>query len=103
MPVRRAPPPSSVEGPFHAPAPPRENGTWVSNGPERQRGDTMVARGRVTDTEGKPIEAATVDSWQADDAGHYDSQDAAQELGNLRGLCRPAPTARSSRTAPPGT
>jgi Fumarylacetoacetate (FAA) hydrolase family/Catechol dioxygenase N terminus/Dioxygenase len=68
--------PSSVEGPFHAPAPPRENGDWVSNGPERQRGETMVVRGRVTDTDGKPIEGATVDIWQADDAGHYDSQDA---------------------------
>jgi hydroxyquinol 1,2-dioxygenase len=78
--------PSSVEGPFHAPAPPRENGAWVSTGPERQRGQVMVVRGRVTDTDGTPIEGATVDIWQADDAGHYDSQDPAQELGNLRGL-----------------
>ena len=46
----------------------------------------MVVRGRVTDTDGTPIEGATVDIWQADDAGHYDSQDPAQELGNLRGL-----------------
>jgi catechol 1,2-dioxygenase len=46
----------------------------------------MVVRGRVTDTHGKPIPGATVDIWQADDAGRYDSQDPAQELGNLRGL-----------------
>ncbi|XVQ89730.1 dioxygenase [Microbispora siamensis] len=78
--------PSSVEGPFHAPAPPRENGAWIAEGPERRRGQAMVVRGRVTDTGGTPIEGATVDIWQADDAGHYDSQDPAQRPGNLRGL-----------------
>jgi catechol 1,2-dioxygenase len=78
--------PSSVEGPFHSPAPARENGDWISAGPERERAEIMVVRGRVTDTEGKPIAGATVDIWQADDAGHYDTQDPAQDLGNLRGL-----------------
>ncbi|MGI5158314.1 dioxygenase [Microbispora sp. CA-102843] len=78
--------PSSVEGPFHAPAPPRENGAWIAEGPERRRGQVMVVRGRVTDTGGTPIAGATVDIWQADDAGHYDSQDPAQQPGNLRGL-----------------
>jgi catechol 1,2-dioxygenase len=46
----------------------------------------MVVRGRVTDIDGKPIAGAVVDVWQADDAGHYDTQDPAQDLGNLRGL-----------------
>jgi catechol 1,2-dioxygenase len=46
----------------------------------------MVVRGRVTDTEGQPIAGASVDIWQADDAGHYDTQDPAQDPGNLRGL-----------------
>ena len=78
--------PSSVEGPFHSAAPARSNGDWISEGPERQRAEVMVVRGRVTDTEGKPIAGATVDVWQADDAGHYDTQDPAQDLGNLRGL-----------------
>jgi hydroxyquinol 1,2-dioxygenase len=78
--------PSSVEGPFHSAAPAREKGDWIADGPERQRGELMVVRGRVTDTDGKPIEGAVVDVWQADDAGHYDTQDPAQELGNLRGL-----------------
>ncbi|GHF53526.1 catechol 1,2-dioxygenase [Amycolatopsis bartoniae] len=78
--------PSSVEGPFHSPAPPRENGAWISNGPERERGQVMVVHGRVTDTGGHPLAGATVDIWQADDAGFYDSQDPAQEPGNLRGL-----------------
>ena len=78
--------PSSVEGPFHAPAPPRSNGDWISGGPERNRGEAMVVRGTVADVAGNPIAAATVDVWQADDAGRYDSQDPQQALGNLRGL-----------------
>ncbi len=78
--------PSSVEGPFHSPAPARANGDWISSGPERHRGQVMVARGRVTDTDGAAIPEATVDVWQADDAGHYDSQDPLQQLGNLRGV-----------------
>jgi catechol 1,2-dioxygenase len=78
--------PSSVEGPFHSPAPARNNGEWISSGPERTRAQVMVVRGLVTDTEGTPIEGATVDIWQADDAGKYDTQDPAQDPGNLRGL-----------------
>jgi catechol 1,2-dioxygenase len=78
--------PSSVEGPFHAAAPARPNGAWIATGPERHRGRPIVVHGRVTHTDGTPIEGATVDVWQADDAGNYDSQDPLQELGNLRGL-----------------
>jgi catechol 1,2-dioxygenase len=78
--------PSSVEGPFHSPAPARSNGDWISSGPERARAQVMVVRGLVTDTDATPIEGATVDVWQADDAGKYDTQDPAQDRGNLRGL-----------------
>lgn len=78
--------PSSVEGPFHAAAPRRENGDGIARGPERARGERMTVRGAVTDIVGQPIAGALVDVWQADDAGHYDSQDARQEPGNLRGL-----------------
>ena len=78
--------PSSVEGPFHSAAPSRSNGDWIAGGPERGRGETMVVRGSVTDVAGSPIAAATVDVWQADDSGHYDSQDPQQALGNLRGV-----------------
>ena len=85
LPVAQATP-SSVEGPFHSPAPARANGDWISTGPERSRGQVLVVAGRVTDTRGRPVPGAAVDVWQADDAGHYDSQDPAQELGNLRGL-----------------
>lgn len=80
--------PSSVEGPFHSPAPPRELGAYIAEGPERGRAAAMVMHGRVTDCAGNPIAGATVDVWQADDAGHYDTQDPQQPPGNLRGLFR---------------
>jgi catechol 1,2-dioxygenase len=78
--------PSSVEGPFHSRAPRRANGAWIAGGPERHRGSVMVGLGSITDVEGRPLARATVDIWQADDAGHYDSQDPQQPPSNLRGL-----------------
>jgi hydroxyquinol 1,2-dioxygenase len=78
--------PSSVEGPFHSPAPRRELGDWISHGPERERGIPTVVHGRVLDCEGKPIPNATIDLWQANDTGLYDSQDESQDEGNLRAL-----------------
>ncbi|GII01537.1 dioxygenase family protein [Planobispora takensis] len=78
--------PSSVEGPFHSPAPPRPMGAWIAEGPERDRGEAAVVHGRVTDCDGRPLPGAVLDIWQADDAGLYDSQDAAQPEGNLRAL-----------------
>ncbi len=78
--------PSSVEGPFHSPAPPRPLGAWIADGPERGRAEPMVVHGRVTGVAGRPLAGATVDIWQADDAGHYDTQDTAQPAGNLRAL-----------------
>jgi catechol 1,2-dioxygenase len=78
--------PSSVEGPFHSPAPTRELGAWIADGPERARAEPIVVHGRVTDCDGVPVAGATLDVWQADDDGHYDTQDTAQPAGNLRGL-----------------
>jgi len=80
--------PSSVEGPFHSPAPPRELGADIAEGPERGRAAPMVMHGRVTDRAGAPVAGAAIDVWQADDAGHYDTQDPQQPPGNLRGLFR---------------
>ena len=78
--------PSSVEGPFHSPAPTREPGAWIAEGPERARGEQTVVHGRVVDTDGRPLDGATVDVWQADDVGAYDTQDPDQPDGNLRAL-----------------
>ncbi|MFJ3027062.1 dioxygenase [Streptomyces tendae] len=78
--------PSSVEGPFHSPAPTRELGAWISFGPERDRGVPTVVHGRVLDCDGTPLPGAVIDLWQANDTGLYDSQDESQESGNLRAL-----------------
>ncbi|MDA0638162.1 hydroxyquinol 1,2-dioxygenase [Nonomuraea sp. MCN248] len=83
--------PSSVEGPFHSPAPPRPLGAWIAEGPERRRGEPTVVHGRVTDCDGVPVAGAVLDVWQADDAGHYDSQDPEQPDGNLRALLTTGP------------
>ncbi|KAA9149570.1 6-chlorohydroxyquinol-1,2-dioxygenase [Amycolatopsis acidicola] len=78
--------PSSVEGPFHSPAPRRALGATIAEGPEHGRAEPTFVHGRVTDCEGTPVPGATVDIWQADDAGFYDTQDGEQPPGNLRGL-----------------
>jgi catechol 1,2-dioxygenase len=78
--------PSSVEGPFHSPAPPRERGDRIATGTEWDRAERVVVHGTVRDTHGNRLPGATLDVWQADDRGSYDTQDAEQPDGNLRGL-----------------
>jgi hydroxyquinol 1,2-dioxygenase len=78
--------PSSVEGPFHSPAPRREPGAVIAGGPEWERAERVVVHGTVTDCDGRPVPGAELDVWQSDDTGLYDSQDPEQEMGNLRGL-----------------
>jgi protocatechuate 3,4-dioxygenase beta subunit len=74
-------------GPFHADAPVRESGAMIANGPEAQRGESMVVRGRVLSEDGTPLAGATVDIWQAADDGFYDVQpESDQPKGNLRGV-----------------
>jgi protocatechuate 3,4-dioxygenase beta subunit len=50
---------STVLGPFHAPALIMELGANIARGPEAERGEPCVVRGRVSDTTGKPIAGAT--------------------------------------------
>ena len=78
--------PTTVEGPFHNPAPPRELGAIIATGPEWDRGDWTVLHGQVRDCDGEPVPGAQIDVWQSDDHGFYDVQDDAQDTGNLRAL-----------------
>ncbi len=78
--------PSTVEGPFHTAAPPREMGAIIATGAEWDRGGWTVLRGTVTGPAGRPVAGATIDIWQSDDLGLYDVQDEAQPAGNLRAL-----------------
>lgn len=78
---------STVLGPFHvADAPELPMGANICLD---QKGEDMVISGRILDTQGRPIESAVLDVWQANDEGFYD----VQQLGiqpefNLRGVFR---------------
>ncbi|NEI73767.1 6-chlorohydroxyquinol-1,2-dioxygenase [Rhizobium lusitanum] len=78
---------STVLGPFHvADAPELPMGANICLD---QKGEDMVISGRILDTEGKPIENAVLDVWQANDEGFYDvQQKGLQPDFNLRGIFR---------------
>ena len=78
---------STVLGPFHVDgAPELEMGADICLD---QKGEPMLVRGRILDTEGKPINAAKIDVWQANDEGFYDvQQQGIQPEFNLRGVFR---------------
>lgn len=78
---------STVLGPFHVPdAPELPMGADICLD---QKGEPMLVKGRILDTEGQPIEAAKIDVWQANDEGFYDvQQKGLQPDFNLRGVFR---------------
>ncbi|TIX87478.1 intradiol ring-cleavage dioxygenase [Rhizobium sp. P44RR-XXIV] len=78
---------STVLGPFHvADAPELPMGANICLD---QKGEDMVISGRILDTDGKPIENAVLDVWQANDEGFYDvQQKGIQPDFNLRGVFR---------------
>ncbi|MEM8630051.1 MAG: intradiol ring-cleavage dioxygenase [Pseudomonadota bacterium] len=81
---------NTVLGPFHVgDVPEYEMGTNIClDG----KGEDMVARGRVTDVEGNPLEGVKIDVWQANDEGFYDvQQKGIQPDFNLRGVFRTGP------------
>ncbi|NKB53451.1 MAG: hydroxyquinol 1,2-dioxygenase [Rhizobiaceae bacterium] len=74
--------PSSVLGPFHIlGAPDVPVGADLKGGNE---GTTVVVGGRVTTSQGAPIEGAELEIWQTADNGLYSNQDEAQPEYNLR-------------------
>lgn len=77
--------PNTVLGPFHVEgAPEYPMGTNICLD---QKGEGMVVRGRILDTEGNPVAGARIDVWQANDEGFYDvQQKGLQPDFNLRGL-----------------
>ena len=76
---------STVEGPFHMVAsPPRDLGADIA---EDGKGTPCLVTGSVTDADGRPVPAATIDVWQANAEGFYDvQQPGVQPDLNLRGL-----------------
>jgi hydroxyquinol 1,2-dioxygenase len=76
---------STILGPFYVENPPRrENGFNIClDG----KGQPLVVRGRVADTEGNPIAGATIDAWMTNEDGFYDvQQKGVQPDMNLRGI-----------------
>jgi protocatechuate 3,4-dioxygenase beta subunit len=78
---------STVLGPFHledAPELPMGANICLDG-----KGEPMLVRGRILDTEGNPIDATKIDVWQANDEGFYDvQQKGIQPDFNLRGVFR---------------
>ena len=93
---------STVLGPFYvAGAPARAMGEHIGR-PED--GSPTLVRGRVTDVAGQPLDGATVDVWQSNDSGLYDTQDPSQPPFNLRGVFVTGPDGRFEfRTARPAS
>ena len=74
--------PGSVLGPFHTVGSP-----WVSNPANLiagNNGQRVLLRGRVTDTQGRPLADATLDFWQNASNGMYWQMDPTQPTDNLR-------------------
>ena len=76
---------NTVLGPFHVDgAPEYEMGANICLD---RKGEEMVVRGRVLDTDGSPVKGARIDVWQANDEGFYDVQQKGhQPEFNLRGV-----------------
>lgn len=87
--INHARPPGSTEntvlGPFYVSGAPRlPHGANISlDG----KGEPLLVRGRILDTQGRPIVGATLDVWQANEDGFYDvQQKGIQPDWNLRGI-----------------
>ena len=81
---------STVLGPFHvAEAPELPMGSNIClDG----KGEPMLVRGRILDTDGNAGAGAKIDVWQANDEGFYDvQQKGLQPDFNLRGVFRTGP------------
>ena len=84
---------NTVLGPFHIEgAPELEMGANIClDG----KGEPMLVHGRILDTDGNPLQGATIDVWQANDEGFYDvQQKGIQPDFNLRGKFTTGPDGR---------
>ncbi|MEX0371750.1 MAG: intradiol ring-cleavage dioxygenase [Tateyamaria sp.] len=78
---------STVLGPFHLPDAPEL--VMGSNICLDGKGEPMLVKGRILDTDGNPIDKVKIDVWQANDEGFYDvQQKGIQPDFNLRGVFR---------------
>jgi hydroxyquinol 1,2-dioxygenase len=77
---------ATVQGPFYWPGAP--DLTLGSDIGEGVPGEPSFYRGRVTDTDGKPLAGALLDVWSGDGNGKYDVQLSAEPTMKARGRFR---------------
>jgi hydroxyquinol 1,2-dioxygenase len=75
---------ATVFGPFHVDgAPEYPLGADIANG---ARGEACFVDATLRGVQGEPVPGATVDVWQADEAGFYDVQYAGNDTHRARGI-----------------
>ncbi|MDM1769690.1 dioxygenase [Acinetobacter sp. 226-4] len=80
--------PSTVFGPFFIPEMPvRDYGASIVEHADMEAEQLpLLITGQVVDPDLNPIKNAKIEIWQTAENGMYSGQDAAQQLGNLRGI-----------------
>ncbi|KAI0831162.1 aromatic compound dioxygenase [Trametes gibbosa] len=74
---------SSVLGPFYTDdSPDLENGDSIAS---EDKGDYMYVEGRVLSTDGTPVPNASIETWETDGHGFYDTQYAQRDKPECRG------------------
>jgi len=78
----------TILGPFHLPDAPMLQAPFELPHRLDEGGDRTHVSGRVIDVEGKPLQGANLDIWQADAEGRYSGFMPGPPEGNLRGQVR---------------
>ncbi|KAF8245521.1 aromatic compound dioxygenase [Wilcoxina mikolae CBS 423.85] len=76
----------TVLGPFHA-----EDAHEFSHGESicsDGKGEMCLVRCTLKDTQGRPVVGASVDIWETDETGHYDTQYAERQYPDCRGILK---------------
>lgn len=78
--------PSTVLGPFFTTdAPDISLGQSIVSDQKAQEGIPMLVRGRILDIHGAGIPGATIETWETDASGHYDTQYSSRDQADCRG------------------
>jgi len=78
----------TIEGPYYVPGAPELAARAALPMRSGEQGTPLVFQGRVTSVDGTPLPGATIEMWQADDAGFYSQYAPGLPEWNLRGTVR---------------
>jgi catechol 1,2-dioxygenase len=79
---------SCLEGPYYVAGAPELARPYVLPQRAAEPGEVLVFSGTVRSTDGRPLEGAELDLWQADATGRYSQFDYPEPRYNLRGRLR---------------